>query len=199
MMLRPLSALLALQALLALPLGAAAATPTPPPSGAALKARLLAPAAPKKQPPLSKVPLHAEYVVAVNGKGEVTRVVSKKWTKNVRFDVLTYGNAVQTFIREDNGTVVVGTFRLLYDYNPQRDAIRRDVALVQRGGVDANAESAVSAMTRKAAAFTKRDQAAYQKYVKAHPAAATPKAGENKPLPDLNSITGPSASPSAAH
>ena len=154
-----------------------------------------------KSGPLAKVPLHAEYVVSVNGKGEVVKILSKKLSKMMRFDLMTYGNAVQTFIRTDTGRVVVGKFRLTYDYNPATDRIRRDVAIVQRGGVDPNAESAVSVMERHAVEYSKRDAEAMRKYLAAHPGAArTPvPVGTDTapPLPAMHNIVGPS--PSAAH
>lgn len=157
--------------------------------------------APPKSGPLAKVPLHAEYVVSVNGKGEVVRILSKKLSKFTRFDLMTYGNAVQTYIRTDTGRVVVGTFRLLYNYDPKHDAVRRDVALVTRGGVDPNAESAVSVMQRRAREYSKRDAEEIRKYLAKHPSAArTPvpaTEGSVPKLPSLKKIVAPSAS--AAH
>ena len=150
---------------------------------------------PVKSGPLAKVRLHAEYVVSVNGKGEVVRVLSKKLSQFTRFDLMTYGNAVQTFIRTDTGHVVVGTFRLLYDYDPKHDAVRRDVVLVSRGGVNPNAESAVSVMKRRAKSYSKRDSDAMRAYLAKHPQAArtpVPRSdGTPPPLPSLQKIVAP--------
>jgi len=62
------------------------------------------------------------------------------------FDAHTYGNALQSFIRLPDGQVVLGTYRLIYDYDPKTLRVRRDVQLIKRGGVDPNAISAVDDM-----------------------------------------------------
>ena len=138
---------------------------------------------------LPKVALHTEYVVAINKLGQVTKIISGKPSKNATFNMQTSGNALQAFIRTPDDKAIPGTYRLTYDYNPQTTRVRRDVALVQAGGVDANARGAALLMMDDV-----------QKFAKAHPATAA--AGEkadqqrmvpltaastNK-LPDLNTI-----------
>ncbi len=123
---------------------ASAATPAP-------KAHATAPARvnveslqPKSLFP--KVVLHAEMIVEVNKLGQVSRVRSIKPSHNVPFDTHAYGNALQAFIRTPDGNVVVGSYRLTYDYNPKTQRIHRDVALVKEGGVDPNRKGAASEM-----------------------------------------------------
>jgi hypothetical protein len=95
---------------------------------------------------LPKVPLHTEYVVAVNKLGQVTHVINGKLSKDKTYNLQTYGNAMQAFIRTPEGSAVPGSYRLTYDYNPKTQRVRRDVALVKAGGVDPNAEGAVTKM-----------------------------------------------------
>jgi hypothetical protein len=97
-------------------------------------------------PPLPKVPLHTEYVVAVNKLGQVTYVISGKFSKNKTFNVQTYGNALQAFIRTTEGTAIPGRYRLTYDYSPKTTRVHREVELVKAGGVDPNALGAVNRM-----------------------------------------------------
>lgn len=98
--------------------------------------------------------LHTEFLVEVNKLGQVTRVRSGKSSKNPSFNAMTYGNALQAFIRTPDNHVVVGTYRLTYDYrydkaNPKESKVHRDVALVRTGGVNADAVGAVSEMEHK--------------------------------------------------
>jgi hypothetical protein len=83
-----------------------------------------------------KKALHTEYIVEINKLGQVSRVRSVKPSHDESFDAKTYGNALQAFIRLPDGNVVLGTYRLTYDYDPKTYRVRRDVALVSRGGVD---------------------------------------------------------------
>jgi hypothetical protein len=137
---------LALAAVLLAAAAANAATPAPKPTAA--------PAAPKrvdvtKMQPKQLAPnkaLHVEYTVEVNKLGQVARVRSVKPSKLPSFDAQTYGNALQAFIRLPDGNVVLGTYRLIYDYNPKTMRVRRDVQLVTRGGVDPNAVGAAASM-----------------------------------------------------
>jgi hypothetical protein len=98
---------------------------------------------------LPKKKLHAEYVVEVNKLGQVARVRSVKKSGSVTFDSQTYGNALQAFIRTPDNHVVLGTYRLFYDYDPKTHRVRRDVALISRGGVNPNAKGAVDDMMAK--------------------------------------------------
>jgi hypothetical protein len=122
------------------------------PSAAKLNARLHAAAAMPTLPPsvhLPKLPttvLHTEYLVETNKKGQVTRVRSGQASSNPKFNLMTYGNALQTFIRTRSGKSVAGVFRLTYDYSPQTKLVNRKVSLVKRGGVDPNAAGAVEQM-----------------------------------------------------
>jgi hypothetical protein len=93
-----------------------------------------------------KVALHTEMVVEVNKLGQVSRVRSIKPSKDVPFNTHVYGNALQTFIRTDDGNVVLGSYRLTYDYDPKTQHIRRQVALVSRGGVDPERKGAAAEM-----------------------------------------------------
>jgi hypothetical protein len=95
---------------------------------------------------LPKVVLHSEYIVAVNKLGQVTHIISGKVSKDKTYNLQTYGNAMQAYIRTPDGTAVSGSYRLTYDYNPKTTRVRRDVELVRAGGVDANAPGAVTRM-----------------------------------------------------
>ena len=126
-------------AALAVLLGAVAATPAPKPSAIDLT---------KIQPKslLPKVPLHTEFVVDVNKLGQVTKIDSGKMSADHTYNVQTFGNAEQAFIRTPNGKAIPGSYRLTYDYDPKTARIKRDVALVKAGGVDANAPGLVKTM-----------------------------------------------------
>lgn len=91
-------------------------------------------------------PLHVEFMVEVNRFGQVARVRSIKASHNIPFDTHTYGNALQAFIRTPDGHVVVGTYRLTYDYDPKTTLVKRDVALVKAGGVNPDAKGAADDM-----------------------------------------------------
>lgn len=93
-----------------------------------------------------KTKLHVEYVVEVNRMGQVARVRSVKPSKNPPFDAQTYGNALQAFIRTPDGQAISGSYRLIYDYNPATQRVRRDVALIKAGGVNPNAKGAATDM-----------------------------------------------------
>jgi hypothetical protein len=112
---------------------AAAAAPTLPPT--------------VRLPKLPTTVLHTEFVVETNKQGQVTRVRRGVGSSNPKFNVMTYGNALQTFIRKENGDAVAGVFRLTYDYSPSTKMVKRSVALIQRGGVNPNAIGAVERMT----------------------------------------------------
>jgi hypothetical protein len=117
---------------------ATAATPTAPPRVNVLEIQ------PKSLAPTK--PLHVEYIVEINRFGQVARVRSVKPSRDVAFDTHTYGNALQAFIRTPDGHVVVGTYRLIYDYDPKTMMVKRDVALVRAGGVNPNAKGAADDM-----------------------------------------------------
>jgi hypothetical protein len=146
---------LALAALLILYAVPATANPQPSPvpsRDAKLNARLHAVAAAPTLPPTIRLPklptsvLHTEFVVEVNKRGQVTRVRSGKGSSNSGFNIKTYGNALQAFIRTQSGRSVSGVFRLTYDYSPETKMVTRGVALIRRGGVNADAPGAAQAM-----------------------------------------------------
>ncbi len=91
-------------------------------------------------------PLHVELTVEINKFGQVARVRAIKASHDQAFDAHTYGNALQAFIRTPDGHVVVGTYRLTYDYDPKTARVRRDVALISAGGVNPNAQGAADQM-----------------------------------------------------
>ena len=118
--------------------GAATPAPTTPPriNVERLQPRSLAP----------KTRLHVELIVEVNRLGQVTRVRSIKPSHNQLFDQHAYGNALQAFIRTPDGHVVLGSYRLSYDYDPKTLRVRRDVVLVHTGGVNPNTKGAAVEM-----------------------------------------------------
>jgi hypothetical protein len=141
------------------PLSAVAATPSPPPASASPHpANTRPPHGPvrvevTKVPPKSALPKHAEhteYVVEINKLGQVARVASGRTSDSPSFNAETYGNALQAFIRTPDGHVVVGTYRLTYDFDPKTGRVRRDVTLVRQGGVDPDAKGAAIDLLEKA-------------------------------------------------
>lgn len=132
---------------------------------------------------LPKVPLHTEYVVAVNKMGQVTRIISGKPSNDRTYNLQTAGNALQAFIRTPEGKAISGSYRLTYDYSPKTTRIHRDVTLLKAGGVDPNARGAALEMIDDV-----------RKHAKPHPG-ETPPPPLNKPapgstphLPDLQQI-----------
>ena len=149
---------------------AAAATPGPSP----------APKPTRVYIHLPSVPLHTEVDVEVNSKGQVVRVKSTKPSKVASFNLQTYGNALQMWIRRPDGTAQVGLYRITYDYNPKNTEVTRRVALISAGGSWGNDVGAALVMAKMA-----QQQAAAQ-------AAAERKAQQqqNAKLPSLNEIRG---------
>jgi hypothetical protein len=158
--------------LFAAPAAGGAATPAPkaPPAAAQIT--------------LPNAPLHTEYVVEVNKQGQVVRVKSSKVSKVVTFNVQTYGNALQMWIRKPDGTATVGLFRVTYDYDPKTRKVNRNVAIVSEGGSWGNEEGAANVMMETA----KREAQEAQKR----------REQESKSLPSLQQITGKSPAPSAS-
>ena len=144
---------------------------------------------------LPNVPLHSEVVVEVNKKGQVVRVKSTKPSKSQSFNLKTYGNALQMWIRKcrTEGTTTkcdgeVGLYRISYDYDPKTTKVTRRVALVSAGGNWANDPGAANVMMQM---LKKQEEAAE---------AAAHKAQEsNGKLPSLNEIRGrPTPTPTHA-
>jgi len=124
----------------------------------------------------SKVPLHTEFVVEVNKKGQVVRVKSGKSTPNYTYNAQTYGNVLQMWIRHPDGTAQVGLYRVAYDYDPKTHGIRRGITLLKAGGTWGDKQGAADQMMT---IFKKNENK-----------------GAPKPnLPSLNAITGAAATP----
>lgn len=95
---------------------------------------------------LPKTPLHTEFMVQVNRKGQIVRVKSGKECKNVTYNAITYGNVLQMFIRRPDGSATVGMYKVSYDYDPRTTKIHRGVALISEGGDWADEQGAVDQM-----------------------------------------------------
>jgi hypothetical protein len=163
---------------------AAPAVTTPKPSAAPH---------PAHTPPAIKfppMPLHTEVVVEVNKKGQVVRVKSTKPCKVQSFNVQTFGNALQMWIRRPDGTAQVGLYRVTYDYNPKTTQVTRRISLVSAGGSWANSEGAANVMigiAHKQALEAQKQAIEEQKKQQER----------NAKLPSLNQIRGVSPTPSS--
>jgi hypothetical protein len=156
---------------------ALAATPSPKPTAT--------PRVPKSvtitQP---TVPLHTEFLVKVNKKGQVVSSTAVVKCKSATVNTMTFGNSLQMWIRKADGTAEVGTYRVTYDYNPKAHTINRKISLVSAGGSWGDKPGAATSMMDTA----KREYLEAQKKQQE----------QIKNLPSLNTITGtphPSASP----
>jgi len=157
--------------LLGLPLAAAAATPAP--SSQRLPSSVKLPS----------TPLHTEFLVEVNKKGQVVKSKPSKLSKVETFNVQTFGNTLQMWIRKPDGTATVGLFRVSFDYDPRTKKVARNIALVSAGGSWADQEGAANVMYQDA---QKELQEAIKKQQE-----------QNNSLPSLNEIRGQSPAPSA--
>lgn len=172
---RAIAAILALAvALIAFP--AVAATPSPKPTA---RARLTS--------PVPKVAEHTEFVVEVNAKGQVVRVKSAKGTgdKDPIFNAQTYGNVLQMWIRHPDGSAEVGLYRVTFDFDPHTKKVHRGVSLVQSGGNWGNEKGAATEMI----------DTANREYQEALKAQQQKQQAQSKNLPPLNTIVGPTSSP----
>ncbi len=152
-------ALVALALALAAPAGAATRTPRPQPTIR-----------------FSKVPLHTEFVVEVNKRGQVVRVKSGKDCPNLTFNAQTYGNVLQMWIRHPDGRAEVGLYKVSYDYTPANHGVHRAIALIRAGGTWGDKQGAADQMME----IYRKNEAK----------------GAVKPnLPSLNAITGGTPSP----
>ena len=162
-------------ALISVALPVAAATPVPKPT-----------TAPKlmPHPPVPKVAEHTEFIVEVNAKGQVVRVKSAKGTggKDVFFNAQTYGNVLQMWIRHPDGSAEVGLYKVTFDFDPKTQKVHRTVTLVQAGGDWGNEKGAATEMMETAEREAKQSQKTQQQE-------------QSKNLPPLNTIVGPTASP----
>jgi len=132
--------------------------------------------APKPTIHFSKVPLHTEFVVEVNKKGQIVRVKSGKSTPNYTYNAQTYGNVLQMWIRHPDGTAQVGLYRVSYDYDPKTHDIHRGIALLKAGGNWGDKEGAADQMME---IFRKNES----------------KGARAPNLPSLKAITGASSTP----
>ena len=137
--------------------------------------------APTLKPVLPKIPLHTEVVVEVNKYGQVVRVKSTKPCKSQTFNVQTFGNALQMWIRKPDGTATVGLYRVTYDYDPKTQKVARRVSLISAGGTWGNDEGAANVMMD-----TARKQALEMEHKSQQ---------QNAKLPSLNDIRGGSPTP----
>jgi hypothetical protein len=160
-----------LAALVAAGAAPAPATPTPKPTATSVKMHL------------PDFPLHSEVVVEVNSKGQVVRVKSTKPSKVASFNLQTYGNALQMWIRHPNGTAQVGLYRVTYDYNPKNQSVTRKIAIISTGGTWANDPGAATVMIQMA-----QKQAAAAEAAEA--AAQHKQQEQSSKLPSLNEIRG---------
>ncbi|MGD0475821.1 MAG: hypothetical protein ABSB70_21740 [Candidatus Velthaea sp.] len=179
-------AALALTAVL-VPPAAFAATPTPAAHSSSHPARI---DVTKVQPKalLPKHAEHAEYVVEINKLGQVTRIRSGRPSDSATFNGQTYGNALQSFIRTPDGHVIVGIYRLTYDFDPKTARVRRDVSLLRQGGVDPDAKGAALVLMEKANAGAARPAIPA---ISPGPAASV----DPRSLPDLPSLAVPTPLP----
>jgi hypothetical protein len=132
---------------------------------------------------LPTVPLHTEVDVEVNKKGQVVRVKSTKPSKVQTFNLQTYGNALQMWIRHPDGTATVGLYRVTYDYNPKTQGVTRRVAIISAGGSWGNDPGAASVMIDMAKKQAAAAQAQYE-------AEQHKQQEQNSKLPSLNQIRG---------
>jgi hypothetical protein len=137
--------------------------------------------APMLKPVLPKIPLHTEVVVEVNKYGQVVRVKSTKPCKVQTFNVQTFGNALQMWIRKPDGTATVGLYRVNYDYDPKTQKVARRIALISAGGNWGNEEGAANVMMD-----TARKQALEMEHKSQQ---------QTEKLPSLNDIRGSSPTP----
>jgi hypothetical protein len=89
---------------------------------------------------------HTAFIVATNKKGQVVTVRAERKDRDTAFNMMTYGNALQMFIRTADGRAIPGRYRVTYDYSPQTKDVKRSIALVAAGGVDPDALGAVDRM-----------------------------------------------------
>jgi hypothetical protein len=136
-------------------------------------------------PPIPKVPLHTEFVVEVNAKGQVVRVKTAKASPDAFFNTQTNGNVLQMWIRHPDGSAEVGLYRVNYDYDPKTQKISRHIAIVSRGGNWGNEPGAATVMMDTAKREYEESQQQQQQ--------------TQKNLPPLETIIGTTPSPAPTH
>jgi len=136
---------------------------------------------------MPNVPLHTEVVVEVNKKGQVVRVKSTKPCKVQSFNLQTYGNALQMWIRHPDGSAQVGLYRVTYDYDPKSQQVTRKVAIISPGGNWGDEPGAANVMIEMAKKQAE-DAAKHEQQLQQQ---------QNAKLPSLNEIRGvPTSRPS---
>jgi len=150
-------------------------------SGAAFPCVAATSTPPPRHYTLPTVPLHTEAVVEVNKKGQVVRIKSTTPCKVSSFNIQTFGNALQMWIRRPDGTAEVGLYRVSYDYDPKTHGVTRKVALVSAGGNWGNDEGAALVMIEQARKTAQEEKQHEEE--------------QNAKLPSLNQIRGSSPSP----
>jgi hypothetical protein len=140
-----------------------------------------APVAAATLPPLPKTPLHTEVTVEVNKKGQVVRITSTKPCKINTFNLQTFGNALQMWIRKPDGTAQVGLYRIIYDYDPATKNVARHISLVKLGGDWGDSPGAATVMIENARKQAEEAQKRARE--------------QNAKLPSLNEIRGVTPSP----
>jgi hypothetical protein len=98
---------------------------------------------PWPSPPAPATALHTAFIVATNKKGQVVTVKAEQKDRDAAFNLMTFGNAEQMFIRTADGGAIPGRYRVTYDYAPETKEVKRNIALVSAGGVDPEALGAV--------------------------------------------------------
>lgn len=126
-------------------------------------------------PNVPKVPLHTEWVVEVNKKGQVVKVETGKTCKDHFFNEHTLGNALQMWIRKPDGSAEVGLYRVSYDYEPRTHGVFRNIEFLKAGGNWGDKQGAALGMINDANA----QQKAWEEF----------QARQNKNLPSLDKIT----------
>jgi hypothetical protein len=129
---------------------------------------------PWPSPPAPATALHTAFIVATNKKGQVVTVKAERKDRDPAFNLMTFGNAEQMFIRTADGGAIPGRYRVTYDYVPETKAVRRNIALVSAGGVDPEAIGAVDRIAADRRRLAERARKA--RNAKASPAPAKPAA-----------------------
>jgi len=150
-------------------------------SAAGFSSVAAAPTPPPRHYTLPTVPLHTEAIVEVNKKGQVVRIKSTKTCKVASFNIQTFGNALQMWIRRPDGTAEVGLYSVSYDYDPKTHGVTRKIALVSAGGNWGNDEGAANVMIENARKSAQEEKQHEEE--------------QNAKLPSLNQIRGASPSP----
>src|SRR5581483_9222137 len=113
-------------------------------------------------------------------KGQVARVRANgsHGSANGAFNAMCYGNALQAWIRTEDGRAIPGTYKLTYDYSPDTQKVKRSVDLIKAGGVNPNAIGAVTDMEHKNEIWAARDKKLWAEYLAKHKGAhPSPKPG----------------------